>query len=252
MYDINFMVYAYDKDSENDVYASMVVPYIFFALQTNSNSHVEVIVVDSIKFKKKYNKELALLRRKNKNFKIREPVIKHNRHIPNTYRFFEKPVVEATYTYITDIDIIFLGSDILDKYKCHWPNNLPYNNILRNKDSTRLTGVCMIKTKEYYTEEFDKCRDQLYALDKNINDEVILGNMCEKLFGLPNYDHRFRPIYGIHFSPNRGNGCKLGLVTSKKYYDKYMEFKSKHPLLFSFQIFKKLTYELENNFKIVE
>ena len=57
---------------------------------------------------------------------------------------------------------------------------------------------------------------------------------------------------GIHFSPNRGNGCKLGLVTSKKYYDKYMEFKSKHPLLFSFQIFKKLTYELENNFKIVE
>jgi len=116
----------------------------------------------------------------------------------------------------------------------------------------RLTGVCMIKTKEYYTELFDTCRDELYALNKNINDEVILGDMCKKLFGLPNYDHRFRPIYGIHFSPNRGNGQEMELRTSKKYYDKYMEIKSKHPLLFEFQVFKKLTNELENKFKIVE
>lgn len=250
MYEINFLVYAYDKDNINDIYASMALPYAFFALLTNNNSHVELIIVDSNNFIKKYANEIAMLKKINNNFLIREPTIKHNKHIPNTYRFFEKPIINSTYTYITDIDIIFLENNIINKYEQCWPNNLPYNNMLRLKDSVRLTGVCMIKTKEYYIKEFDKCRDKLYALNKNENDEVILGELCKELFGLPKFEHRFRPIYGIHFSPNRGKDKKMELITSKKYYNKYMEFKKKYPEIFELKIFKKLTIQLENDFII--
>lgn len=74
--------------------------------------------------------------------------------------------------------------------------------------------------------------------------------MSNKIFGLPKFEHRKRPIYGIHFSPNRGDNKKLKLVTNKNYYDKYMSIKSKYPKLFEFEIFKKLTSQLENEFSI--
>ena len=47
---------------------------------------------------------------------IREPQHEINNHIPNTYRFFEIPTVDSEYTYISDIDIMFL-EDILPLYK---------------------------------------------------------------------------------------------------------------------------------------
>ena len=181
---------------------------------------------------------------------IREPEIKHNRHIPNTYRFFEKPVIDSTYTYITDIDIMFLEDNIVNKYKSFWPSGLPYNNILRYKDSVRLTGIHMIKTKEYFTKEFINVQKKRYENDSNENDEVVLGQMCKKVFGLPDFSHRVRPIYGIHFSPNRGNNKSMELVTSKIYYNKYLDIRSKYPEIFEFEVFKNLTNQLENEFII--
>ena len=74
--------------------------------------------------------------------------------------------------------------------------------------------------------------------------------MCEEVHGLPNFDHRMRPIYGIHFSPNRGKGKQMELHTSKIYYDKYMKLKSEYPELFTFTLFKNLTEQLNNEFNI--
>jgi len=249
MYNINFIAFAYDEP-KSYTYSSFLVPFAFFALLTNEKSHVEIIVENVNDFKKMYAKELYILEKYNKNFLIRSTRFKKNKHIPNTYRFFEIPNIEAEYTYIADIDIMFLESDIVNKYKSFWPNNLPYNNIKRFKNSVRLTGAHMIKTKEYFTEEFIKIQQKRYENDSNENDEVVLGQMCQKVFGLPNFEHRMRPIYGIHFSPNRGKTKSMDLVTSKTYYDKYMKIKTEYPKLFEFEIFKNLTNQLENEFII--
>jgi len=182
---------------------------------------------------------------------IRKSGFKKNKHIPNTYRFFEIPSIEAEYTYIADVDIMFLESDIVNKYKSFWPSGLPYNNILRSKDSVRLTGVHMIKTKEYFIKDFINVQKKKYKNDSAVEwVEVVLGQMCKKVFGLPDFSHRMRPIYGIHFSPNRGNNKSMELVTSKIYYNKYMDIRSKYPEIFEFEVFKNLTNQLENEFII--
>jgi len=249
IYNINFLAYAYDK-GKSDTYASFLIPFTFFALLTNNNSHVEIIVNNINGFKKKYRNEIKILEEINNNFLIREPQFKPNRNIPNTYRFFEKPTIDSEYTYISDIDIMFLEDNIIPKYESFWPLNLPYNNILRVKNSVRLTGVHMVKTKKYYTKKLVMCQAKHYNLNKSGNDEIILGAMCREVFGLPNFKHRMRPIYGIHFSPNRGNNKRMALVTNKNYYEKYMDFKNKYKDLFDFDIFKKLTNQLLNQFII--
>jgi hypothetical protein len=190
-----------------------------------------------------------MLEQINKNFLIREPTYPRNKHIPNTYRFFEKPHVDSVYTYIADIDIMFLGNDMVHQYESHWPNNLPYNNMLRIENNFRLTGVHMVKTKEYFTDQLIKCQQKYYhgAID---SDENILGKMCSEVFGLPDFSHRFRPIYGIHFSPSRGANKRIELYVYRNYYNQFMEIKGKYKELFELEIFKKLVKQLEEEFII--
>lgn len=246
MYHVNFIASAYDK-LDDDTYQSFLIPFTFFALQTHPNSHVEMIVENVVSFKNKYKKELLLLEKINTNFLIREPTYPRNKHIPNTYRFFEKPCVNSVYTYIADIDIMFLGHDMIHQYELRWPKNLPYNNMLRVEDSPRLTGVHMVKTKEYFTDRLVACQQKYYH-EKTDNDEIILGKMCRETFGLPDFSHRFRPIYGIHFSPNRGANKSMGLKVSRTYYNQFMEIKGKYKELFELEIFKKLVHQLEEDF----
>ena len=250
MYTINFLAYAYDKHKHTPVYNSFIIPFTFFALHHNENSHVEIIVEDVDLFKRTYEKELKVLSRYHTDFLIRDYQVKHNRHIPNTYRFFEKPVVKSKYTYITDIDIMYLETNLVEKYEQFWPPNLPYNNIIRYPNSVRLTGVFMLKNDEYYTNDFLKIQKKYYDQNVPKNDEVILGQMCQEVHGLPNFDHRMRPIYGIHFSPNRGKGKQMELHASKIYYDKYMKLKSEYPELFALDLFEKLTIQLTQDFLI--
>ena len=51
------------------------------------------------------------------------------------------------------------------------------------------------------------------------NDEIILGHMCNEIHGLPDFSFRYRPMLGIHFSPGRGIGKKMDLITNKKHND---------------------------------
>lgn len=248
MYNINFIASAYDKPNKQ-TYSNFLIPFAFFALLTNRNSHVEIIVENVNDFIKMFYLEITALKKLNNNFLIRCPRFKKNKHMLNTYRFFEIPTVKAHYTYIADIDIMFLETDIVDKYKTFWPQGLPYNNILRNKNSVQLTGVHMVKTKEYFTKEFIMTQLKTYLGGGGL-DEIVLGEMCQKVFGLPDFSHRMRPIYGIHFSPNRGKNKSMILMTSKPYYDKYMKFKSLYPKLFEFKIFQDLTNQLEKKFVI--
>ena len=246
-YKLNFLACAIGT-----IYEDMLLPFVFFALLHNDNSHVEIIVRDKIKFTKTYKNEIDELISifGKKKFLIRNLQKSINKNIYNTYRFFEIPVIKAEYTYIIDIDIMILES-ILPSYIRHWEKNMIYNNILRNPGkSVRLTGVHIVKTKEFYTEKYKQAINKYYNKNTCMNDEIILGNMCKECHRLPSFTHRYRPILGIHFSPNRGKNKKMNLVTNKKYYDKFIDIAKKYKKLFEFRIFKNLFVSINKNFII--
>ena len=51
MYNINFIASAYDMLNKQ-TYSNFLIPFAFFALLTNKNSHVEIIVENVNDFKK--------------------------------------------------------------------------------------------------------------------------------------------------------------------------------------------------------
>lgn len=249
MFDINFIAYAINSKRRNVNYEDFLIPYTFFCLLFNTNSHVEIIVLDPDEFNKKYSKEIDSIKKINSNFLIRKPQYELNRHINNTYRFFEVPTIESKYTYICDIDIMIL-EELLPKYLNTWPKKLPYHNIIR-KNTNRLTGVIMVKTDEYYTDSFKKSQQKYYNIDYNHNsDEITLYKMCNDSHGLPDTTFKYRPVLGIHFSPNRGINKRLSLCTYKHYYNTFLDVSKKYQHLFEYNIFSNLLNKLNNEFNI--
>lgn len=171
-----------------------------------------------------------------------------NKNIPNTYRFFEVPKVKSKYTYICDIDIMLL-EEILPNYLSNWPKNLPYSNILRS-DTNRLTGVILTITEQFFNDKYTECQKKLYESNNPNNDEHILKMMCEAVHGLPPKNFSYRPILGIHFSPNRGENKSMDLKTNKKYFDIFKKVVDKYPELFNYKIFNNLLFQLNNNFMV--
>ena len=242
-YELNFIATAIKP-----IYEDMAVPFLFFALTSNKGSHVEIVVENPIQFSKRYKKELDYcLKLYGPNFIVRgyqNPVVKA--HIPNIFRFFEAPTVPAKYTYIADIDIMFM-EEILPSYLNNWPVGLPYNNMLRDKKKA-LTGVHMVETDKYYTSAFRAVQKSKYKAGGNPHDEFALGEMCEKVHGLPPFSHKFRPILGIHFSPNRGRGKSLPLKCAAKYKETFLCVRSQHPTLFAQPVFARLYESLTKDF----
>jgi len=141
--------------------------------------------------------------------------------------------------------------EILYKYLDTWPQDLSYHNILRQTDIRRLTGVMMVKNDIYYTNEFKKCQQKYYDMNQKMNDELTLCKMCKEIHGLPDIDFNYRPILGIHFSPNRGTGKTMPLKTSKLYYDTFLNIVNKYQDIFKYDIFNNLLNQLNNDFNII-
>ena len=119
------------------------------------------------------------------------------RILPNTVRFINEPLTRAAHVYIGDIDIIHLDNQFpaahLDFMRTM---NLPYANSLRS-GTARMTGL-------HFT-----TWDAMYPLPdmsdvdlSRVNDELVLGMICDRR-GLPRHDKMWRPVPGIHISPNR-------------------------------------------------
>jgi hypothetical protein len=240
------------------LYESFLVPFTLFALEYSDDSFVEIVVADSDRFKKAYATELAMLRKYHTEFKIRN--FKHGigvKHIANTYRFFEAPTVIKDYTYIPDIDIMYT-SDVVDSHKNLWSlmGTLPYYNIVRNNYSeNRLTGLHLVKTADYFTPEFIKVQEKHFKGDprqhRKLNDEVVLYAMCKDYHGVPSRENQIRPIPGIHFSPNRGKGKRIHLLTYKSMESAFNAAEAKYPELFSQRIFRTLSKSLRDDFHVV-
>lgn len=241
-YTINFIASAYGKTYEN-----MIPPFIYFALKNNKNSHVEVIVENADRFNETYKKELQSIKEECGNhFMVRTNSRPLTYHMLNSYRFLEVPVIKAKYTYICDVDIIIL-EDILKPYLNNWPlKSQPYNNIVR-MNTEKITGVHFVITDKYYTESLKRNQDLLYN-SPYMNDENLLYLLCKLTFGEPDYTHIWRPILGIHFSPSRGNGKRMYLLTSYKYNDIFLKIAKES--IFKYKIFQDLVISLRTNFKL--
>lgn len=242
-YKLNFLANAI-----GDKYEEFLIPFTFFALNKNPNSFVEIIVLNSNKFKNKYKNEIIFLEKDYKNrFLIRNMQNKLNNNVKNTYRFFEVPTVDAEYTYICDVDIIILD-DIIPKFEENWISPLPYSNIIRPK-ANRLSGCHLVKTNQYYTLKYKQIQQKYHKLNQKKNDEQILFNMVKECHKLISRSAKFRPIYGIHFSPNRGKNKSMNLVTRIKWKDEFTNLYDSNNLS-QFNCFKKLFISLNKNFII--
>lgn len=146
---------------------------------------------------------------------------------PGSVRFITQPELVSEYVYISDIDIVTLEPGIADRHIAHMANSgLPYSNWVRT-GTKRLTGL-----------HFSR-HDWQYPLPKHddislrtTSDEELLYLLVGRKLGYdPPAGERFRPVHGIHMSPNRspGGAVKMGRPRPgwfiKPHRDRWLQFR---------------------------
>lgn len=223
---VNFFSSAVGEKYEN------VLPmYAFYALSSNDNSIVEMVVVNSTDFTNRMKGPLSWVskfaNKRSGAICVRDYDKDHSNRttVTNTWRFLEVPHVKANYTYMADIDI-FLKESVLQSKRFQQMSffNLPYSNIIRS-NTTRLTGVMLAETEKFYTSSFIEVQQKL-DFAKGENDEIVLYKLANATHGLPT-DAAFantseekdlatyRPAHGIHLSFNRGPGKRMCSINYK-------------------------------------
>ena len=88
--------------------------------------------------------------------------MKKRTNATNTWRFSEKPSLQAKHTSISDADVL-LSESVLDlkQFKKTKEFNLPYINNVRDHNTTvrRLTGLMLVETKAFCTEDLLKAQE---------------------------------------------------------------------------------------------
>jgi len=256
MYDVNFLASAIGK-----TYEDMLVPFTFFALSSNPHSFVEIIVIDPDQFELTYEKEIKSIREfVGDSFLVRKFQNKKNHHHAGVYRFFEVPEEKGKYTYIVDVDIMLLEY-VLPPYLSNWPDtSLPYNNAMRRnstrRQARRMSGLHFVETERYYTPKLIQFQQELYAGNKygrsGMEDEMYLYDLCQHAHGLVDESCRWRPIFGIHFSPKRGPGKRMELAASTAYFEKFVSISEEYASLFEYPVFSNLLESLLSQFEVSE
>lgn len=194
------------------------------------------------KLTKNEEKAIDFIRKKYYYSKI---IIKYNTFIKNStgtfynnnkvetgsVRFLSQPSIRNKYIYITDVDIFFLEKnfylylidDMIRRKSC-------YSNIVR-KNSKNFGGLHFILYNKYYP---------IPKLDNyNIYQEHLLYHIMLKKNISIDYKTQYRPVFGVHASPNRPE-VKSGKIVgwgSEKYKGKWInycksdDFKNIYPLL---------------------
>ena len=214
---VNFLSFAH-----GDKYEAFLPLYTFFALQSNANSIVEMVVNNRDHFIASHHQELSWLllhgstdTDSDTNYgsalcvsNVKPSTMKRTK-TTNTWRYLEPPARHAKYTYIGDIDVFLYESVVESKRLAQMQHfNLPYSNIVR-PNTTRLTGLMLMNTNDYYTNEMLKVQQNMK--DVTGNDEMVLYKLVNASgLGLPPLDDssnfsRYRPAHGLHLSTNRGS-----------------------------------------------
>lgn len=176
-------------------YRWFAVPYAFSILRSNPDAAVEVMVDELDDFLVEYADALKLL---DGPVLFREAAF--SKGDAPYMRFLVQPRTVAPYVYIGDVDILVLDSGITDTHIANAGSmGLPYSNILRPAGD-RLSGLHFTEWDAYYPIEFPP----LSALQNFIGDEKLLKMLVERRgLGMPTGS--FRPVHGIHMSPNRNS-----------------------------------------------
>jgi hypothetical protein len=231
-------------------YEDFIVPFAHFALAYHRRGFVEIVVVDHTQFEAAYALELAELRavHGDTRFAVRSMDKPPNAvHVPNTYRFLEVPHAEGRYTYVMDVDVMLL-EDVVPPFERRWPADCAFSNVVRDPaaEHPRLTGMMMVRSAQYYTPALKARQAALYGKHSGCaNDEHILYTLAHACHAMPPPDFRWRPIFGIHFSPNRGRDKSMQLKTSSAYASAFRQHALRLPRLFSLPVFAKLCAQLE-------
>lgn len=218
----------------NNIYKDFVPLFITSNLFFNKGCHVEVgiddedyrPIKDTTKIIRDSFSEDFLIKKVSFDFSIKNKKFKI---IPNTVRFLIPPAVMSKFIYISDIDIINLEKDI---YKIHLDNmkktGLPYSNIVRPNNSGditkyRLSGLHFSPYEKYYPiPEFnDLCNDGFL-----IQDELFLYQLVKKRHPNFKYEETFRPVHGIHVSPNRDPNGKISWGMKDSFLEPWKELRN--------------------------
>lgn len=187
----------------NRSYEDFAPLYAFCALWYNSDSLVEVGIEDLLGFRVRNGRSENLIREifGAGRFLLRDVRWKTEsgeNTLPNTVRFVVPPIHRTDYVYICDVDIMIMERDIRKIHADHMARmDLPYSNSVR-PNTTRMSGVHFSPWENLYP------LPDISDLDlAKMNDEMVLFEIIRRkgLKILP--DHWFRPIHGIHISPNR-------------------------------------------------
>ena len=156
----------------------------------------------------------------------------------NSIRFVSQPTLKNKYVYITDIDLlIFVDNFYLYLIDDMIKRKNRYSNIVR-PNSTSLTGLHFTEYNAYYP--IPKHINYL------INDEFLLYNIVKSKGLKIDKNTKYRPVFGIHASPNRPHVYSNKTIGwgAKNYkndwinYCKSKDFKYIYPLLDKFILLK--------------
>jgi hypothetical protein len=210
---LGFMTVALGKK-----YEQYVGPYIASTLLTYPQATCEIRVSDPDAFHTDYKHLITGLRGLFADrFLIAAPQIAWRRKklIPNTVRFVIEPLLcRPAMLYIGDVDIIVSQPGIVEFHSEAMKTlKLPYSNVIRT-GKQRLTGLHVIRTKEYFAKLPQPVRETCIAKWPKINDERFLYRMCHRYIGLPRVVVE-RPTFGVHPSLQRpifrSDGCHWGV-----------------------------------------
>lgn len=207
----------------NKKYEDFIPLFIHSILYHNESADVE-IGVESLSLDNKTKGSIKFLKDKYPNNKIiiREVSFGTNNIdgvsygiIPNSVRFIETPTIVNEYVYIGDIDIVVLEKDLsvihINNMK---ETGLNYSNIVRpydNSNMKRLSGLHFTKWNSYYPipKYINLAKEGLLN-----HDEVLLYRLVSTKNEISELS-QFRPVHGIHMSPNRKSDAALGWGLSK-------------------------------------
>jgi hypothetical protein len=179
----------------NNGYEDFAPLFVATALWANATAFVEFGMPDPSRFEN--DAAIAFLRdRFPERFELTS-VDFGNSTLPHTVRFISQPKNSASYIYIIDSDLLILDRRFPANHLAFMENTgLPYANSVRDRDR-RMTGLHFSRWDAYFP------LPDISDLPPQMNDEQVLAEMVHRK-GFPLYERPwFRPVPGIHPSPNR-------------------------------------------------
>ena len=225
---MNLLFFASATGEYND----FVLPFLTSALIHNPGSGCEILTDNPELFQESGNRirELyggqVLIRA----IPARYDSWKNAPHLAGAIRFVIIPKLEANYTYIGDIDILTLDA----VGKAHIPRleerMMAYDNIIR-PGTKRLTGLHFVKSYSWYSRLLPSYLESVSAWyeQSDLNsDEGLLYVITEEKFMMVSPEEDYRPVHGIHISPNRTIDGDPGWGVSKTRAEQFLEM-MEHP-----------------------